>query len=343
MTTTPRRRIRAAAAAAAALAVVACAEPPLATSELPAQPIVLVHRTPEEGRRRADALQRSRNEGPAHEEGVARVQDLAAFFGGGRASVPLEYAGEVAFLDPSSGTLTPLAGLPRGAQPLSWTPGHRRFLYAVARPDRTPVQVYEYDVTTAEVLPLATAAPNVISAASTGDGRLALVCLVPDRRLRTRILVQEPGRKARPLSDGPLDRSPAWSPDGRTLVYVSQTDDRGDVLVAVRMDVEEGAPAESRVLARGRDPVFTPDGEWVVYSATTSSGQRLWRVRPDGGGRAPLGEGLHDEVHPAVSPDGRFVAYVSQEADREYLRVRRFDGSGDRLLLESGDASTPAW
>ena len=336
------RRLRAA-AAMAALTLAACAEAPLATSELPAQPIVLVHRTPEEGRHRAEALQHARNEDQPREEGVARVKELAALFGGARAVLPLEYAGDVAFLDPPSGTLTPLPGLPRGAQPLSWTPGHRRFLYAVARPDRTPVQVYEYDVTNAEVLPLASAAPNVISAAATAEGRLALVCLIPGRQLRTRILLQEPGRKPRALSDGPLDRSPAWSPDGRTLVYVSQTADRGDQVMALRVETEEGEPGEPRVLARGRDPVFTPDGEWVVYSAATSTGQRLWRVRADGGGRAPLGQGLHDEVHPAISPDGRFVAYVSQEADREYLRVRRFDGSGDRLLLEAGDASTPAW
>jgi TolB protein len=127
------------------------------------------------------------------------------------------------------------------------------------------------------------------------------------------------------------------------LVYVAQSANGKDELVAARIDPDADEPSEPRVLARGRDPVFTPDGEWVVYSAATSAGQRLWRVRPDGGGRAPLGRGLHEEVHPAVSPDGRFVAYVSQEADRDSLRVRRFDGSGDRLLLESGDGSTPAW
>jgi hypothetical protein len=327
----------------ATLALAGCAEPPLSTRELPPQPIVLVHRTPEEGRHRAEALQRSRSEEEPREEGVARVKEIAAFFGGGRAALPLEYAGEVAFLDPTTGTLTPLAGLPRGAQPLSWTPGHRRFVYAVARPDRTPVQVFEYDVTTAEVLPLASGASNVIAAAIAADGRLALVCLLPGRPLRTRILVQEPGQKPRVLTQGPLDRSPVWSPDSRTLVYVARSANGKDELVALRMDPDADEPNEPRVLARGKDPVFTPDGEWVVYSASTSAGQRLWRVRPDGGGRAPLGQGLHDEVHPAVSPDGRFVAYVSQEADRDTLRVRRFDGSGDRLLLEAGDGSTPAW
>src|SRR5690606_1332051 len=94
----------------------------------------------------------------------------------------------------------------------------------------------------------------------------------------------------------------------------------------------------------GGNPVFTPDGAWIVYVARTTRGHRLFRVRPDGTGRTPLGAGVQEENHPAVSPDGRYVAFVVTETTRrERIWVRRIDGTGDRPLLTSGDGSVPVW
>jgi Tol biopolymer transport system component len=52
---------------------------------------------------------------------------------------------------------------------------------------------------------------------------------------------------------------------------------------------------------------------------------------------------MGDELHPTVSPDGRYVAYVADDAGRRTLRIRRFDGGGDRKLLDSGDGLLPVW
>jgi TolB protein len=99
------------------------------------------------------------------------------------------------------------------------------------------------------------------------------------------------------------------------------------------------------VIARGKDPAFAPSGDWIVYSAQQRGRWRLWRMRPDGSGKLPLGEGTLDEHEPSVSPDGRFVAFVGQEKDsaRERLFVRAFDGRGDRALLEREEATQPTW
>jgi len=96
-------------------------------------------------------------------------------------------------------------------------------------------------------------------------------------------------------------------------------------------------------LGRGRDPVFGAGGDWFVYSARVGDGWRLRRMRAAGGGRLAVGRGVRDEFEPAVSPDGRLVAYVSEDAGFDRLFVRRVDGSGDRLLLPDGVVTRPVW
>ena len=55
------------------------------------------------------------------------------------------------------------------------------------------------------------------------------------------------------------------------------------------------------------------------------------------------GHGVLDETSPACSPDGGLVVYAVTEDYVETLYVRRFDGSGDRILYSDSDASHPVW
>jgi TolB protein len=123
------------------------------------------------------------------------------------------------------------------------------------------------------------------------------------------------------------------------VVWVTRLPDGRDHLVALSL-VGERSP---RRLGPGRDPAFGPDGHWVVFSAWIGDRWQLWRIRPDGTGRARVGTGALDEVQPAVSPDGRHVAYVVEEDHRSSLYLRRLDGSGDRILFRDGDAESPVW
>jgi Tol biopolymer transport system component len=179
-------------------------------------------------------------------------------------------------------------------------------------------------------------------------------CLGPGRRLvaveakrvrggYTGRLLATPaaGGGLRAVTPGPGDVLPACAPNSSLIAYVTASDD-GATSIAV-LDLDDPA-ARPHVIARGIDPVFTPDGAWIVYAAPTAQGSRLFRIRPDGAGRTVLPGGPDDQRQPAVSPDGGYVAYVVLDEDRrERLRVRRFDGSGDRPLVTSGDASKPVW
>ena len=84
------------------------------------------------------------------------------------------------------------------------------------------------------------------------------------------------------------------------------------------------------MLASGSQPRLSPGGDWMVFVAPVQGTRRLWRMRLDGSARAPIGRGVREELNPAISPDGRFVAYVAAETEfRRQLYLRRFDGLGE--------------
>ena len=147
-----------------------------------------------------------------------------------------------------------------------------------------------------------------------------------------RIWVRRPGAVPQPMTPGPLDTAPAWSPSEPLLVYQARGKAGNDEIVALN----PLAPGTPRYLANGRSPVFTPDGKWIVYSSRTKEGWKLFKVRPDGSGRQFIaGSAQMQEVEPAVSRDGKWVLYTGYfegtpgETD---LRIRPFAGGKDRKL-----------
>ncbi len=306
-------------------------------AELPASPIAILHRTPEESRRRAELLQRLRGEQPRRTQAsVLELDDVRRRLGrGGDALAP----GRLALLDPRTGDLTRLEAAPRGSRPLSRSPDGRKLLFAA--PYQGAFQLFVLDRESGEVR-RRTGGPYEHSLGCLlGDGRLVAV----ERRGRgdqttTRlVLFGRGGRLLRELTAGPFDVQPACAPDGSRIAFVRLVArGRTDVVV-----IPSSGEAPARAVGRGVAPSFSPDGAWIVYSADTSRGRRLWRVRADGSGRRSLGSGHLEEIESSVSPDGRFVVYVVEEKDRQRLRVRRVDGSGDRPLFDAGDAMAPVW
>ena len=252
-----------------------------------------------------------------------------------------ELVGRMALVDPRSLEVTPIAASFPGATPLDWSLDHRLLLFM--QPVAGRPQLFEYDRISQEVRPI-TRGPALHPAGCYGpDGRYVVMTASAMRgRVVTRIALTDPGGgNPRPISPGPEDHSPACAPDGSAVAWVANTA-RGRRLVS-RMPMDPSDGGALRVLVPGRDPDFSGDGRWIVYSAPVRDSWKLYRIRPDGTGRAPLGREMLEERQPSFSPDGRFVAYVNEVDFRASLYLRRFDGTGDRILFSDGDATFPAW
>jgi Tol biopolymer transport system component len=311
--------------------------------EIPDQPIAITYRDPELARKRAESLQED-SARPESELGIARVDDITrfvtSFFGVRGGLVPVDpYAGVLALLDPRTGRLRPVASALRGAVPLAWNSDYSRLLFT--QPAAGRLQVFELDIESGNVQQI-TRGPEAHPRACYGpDGRFVVMAAATSRRgTEVRILITEPGGGGGvPLSLAPAAYSPACAPDGSAVAWIEPREGGIETLV-VRSPVLSGAP---RAVAPGREPTFSPDGQWIAYSAPLRGEWKLWRVRPDGRGRAPIGKGMNREQGPAISPDGRLVVYVSELAHRQRLYLRRFDGTGDRILFADGDGANPVW
>lgn len=156
------------------------------------------------------------------------------------------------------------------------------------------------------------------------------------------------GARQRVTADPGDERYVAWDPASGRLAY-ERLDLDGTSSIWLR-DPESDTPA--REIATGGTPTFTPDGETLVYSAPSvdgNGGVDLWRVDLAGGDPTPLFSAPGDQRLPSLSPDGRWVAYVSLEEGAPYatgrpvVEVRTFPGGVNRRVLSPDLGWAPRW
>jgi serine/threonine-protein kinase len=114
------------------------------------------------------------------------------------------------------------------------------------------------------------------------------------------------------------------------------------------VNADGSAPAES-LLALSRldlwEVMFTADGRSMVVRTVGGPGRRdIWQVALDSARPPiPLLQSSADEVAPAVSRDGRWLAYVSNESGRAEVYVRSFPGMGARFTVSLEGGTEPMW
>jgi Tol biopolymer transport system component len=146
------------------------------------------------------------------------------------------------------------------------------------------------------------------------------------------------------LTRGRSERA-EWTPDGRGLLTVRQ--DTTAAYVAEQSSDGSGAPSTYAATERGILEISLPRRHTGFLAARVGSGaaQRdIWIAPIDSPSTLrPFVATEADEISPAVSPDGQWLAYVSNESGRYEVYLRSMTGAGGRVQLSTNGAVEPVW
>ena len=148
------------------------------------------------------------------------------------------------------------------------------------------------------------------------------------------------------LTFGGADRRPTWSPDGRFVAFVRDTAGNSIVLAHPADGSGPDRPLV-RLDRRVQEIEWSRDGRWLVLR--TDNGQAgagdIVGVRTSGD-TAPVSlvASPYTELQPALSRDGRWLAYTSNESGTNEVYVRPFPGTGGaRWQVSNGGGDEPRW
>jgi TolB protein len=148
--------------------------------------------------------------------------------------------------------------------------------------------------------------------------------------------------KSQVTNNRSINLSPAWSPDGRMLLYTSYKDGQRSLYL-----YDLAAGRETRIAERSGSSIggkWSPDGQTIAVAFERAGNTDLYLVDRSGKTLRRLTEDKGIDVSPAWSPDGNRLAFVSNRSGSPQIYIMDVAGANVRRLTYSGSYNTsPDW
>jgi len=166
------------------------------------------------------------------------------------------------------------------------------------------------------------------------DGRTGDLWVLDLARNVTSRLTFHPGAVFRPV----------WSPDGATIAYSSAHEGATSVVYLKRLD---GPGDETPVFSEGTEcgsQGFSPDGHDLLIQCYADGRLGAWIVPVDHQAQARrLALSRGDVEDARLSPDGRWISYVSNETGRREVYIQDLPALGRKVLVSTGGGRDAQW
>ncbi|HVF38669.1 MAG TPA: hypothetical protein VM939_02140, partial [Gemmatimonadaceae bacterium] len=176
------------------------------------------------------------------------------------------------------------------------------------------------------------------------DGRTIAVGISSGGANRSDIWAYDVASKAltRITSQGTSEQ-PEWTPDGRYIVYLREFNGKFEIW---RVPAD-GSGAEEKLFGGEqsvREAEISPDGKQLVLGVVSPrTGRDLLLLSLGSNNAKPFLVSGFNELSSRISPDNRWVTYISDESGRYEVYVRRLSGTGPRVQVSIGGGTEPLW
>ena len=154
----------------------------------------------------------------------------------------------------------------------------------------------------------------------------------------------ERGTQIRLTNDPATDNFPAWSPTGDRITFVSARNRQSSIYVKL----SNGSAIEEPLVSSAEqkfNPTFSPDGKFIIYSQLNPK-TNLDLYLASTGSDKKIETFLQTnfiEAQARVSPNGHWVAYISDETGRFEVYIQTFPVAGGKVAVSVGGGSQPQW
>jgi Tol biopolymer transport system component len=152
------------------------------------------------------------------------------------------------------------------------------------------------------------------------------------------------GVSTRLTFDPASDLRPVWSPDGKTVYFGSNRESQ--FFAIYRKDANGLGDAELVYASDSSNAVpndITPDGTKLLFRHNNVAPDIGILSLNDSNRVTMLANSPSFEAMARVSPDGKYVAYMSRESGRSEVYVRKLDGTGGKWQISTEHAENPRW